>query len=215
MSIWKRKATNGGGSSEIPPEGNHLASCIAMIDLGTHNETFNGKSTLNRKLLICWELATEFDSAGDAFIVGFDFNVPETLSSKSKLRSLIEKWRGRPLGEDEEFDLTKLLGKGCLINLGHALSAKDRTYCKLLGISPTIKGMSAPEPHHRPFIWGFESDEPSQVPGWIPWLYGRSIQDWIDAAQESRPRPVNKVPVGLASRTEGVIKDPENDPIPF
>lgn len=211
MSIWKRQATNGGGTNEVPPEGNHLAICVALIDLGTHVDVFNGKDVSNRKLLICWELASEFDSAGVPFVVAYEFNVPESLSSKSKLRGLLEKWRGKSLTEGEEVDFTKLLGRPCLLNLGHAQSSKDKTYCKLLGISPPLKGMTAPSPYHRPYIWGFDAAEPLRLPEWLPWLYGKSIQDWIDAAKESQPTP--KAPVGLATRTEGTIEVDER--IPF
>ena len=34
----------GGGSFEQAPQGNHNATCYRLVDVGTHNETFEGET---------------------------------------------------------------------------------------------------------------------------------------------------------------------------
>jgi hypothetical protein len=56
---------NGGKEFEQPPIGNHVARCIGMIDLGTQQGDYQGKTTHARKIVLRWELPNELISEGE------------------------------------------------------------------------------------------------------------------------------------------------------
>jgi hypothetical protein len=186
-SPWNVEATNsGGGSSEIPPSGNHPAVLVALIDLGTHEDEYQGKKVQNRKALFCWELPTEHKADGTPFILAKDYNVMAKISGKSKLRLMLESWRGQALKEGETVDLSSLLGKCCLLNIGHQVTSGGKTYAAILGLTPPVRGMTIPKPFHEPYSWHLSAGEPLRVPEWVPWLYGNAIEDWVAGARERR-----------------------------
>ena len=103
-----------------PPEGTHSARCWRVIDLGTQAEDFQGQIKYQGKILVSWELhCDERMDDGRLFTIGKKY----TLSGheKSNLRKDLESWRGKKF-EDHEFgpggfDIGKLIGVGCLLNL--------------------------------------------------------------------------------------------------
>lgn len=77
---------------------------------------------------------------GKPFIVQKRYTA--SLHEKSKLRPELESWRGRAFTEDElkEFDLEKLLGANCLLNVAHVV--KDgKTYANVTAVMPLKRGM--------------------------------------------------------------------------
>jgi hypothetical protein len=206
------QATNsGGGSGEVPPAGNHPSILIGLIDLGTHEDEYQGRRIENRKAFFCWELTAEHRTDGSPFVLGSEYNVQPKLSGKSKLRIMLEGWRGKPLLEQESLELEKLLGRSCLLNIGHATSSGGSIYAKILGISPPPKGLTVPPAHHRPYFWYFDSGEPLRVPEWVPWLFGKSVEDWIAEARENRVAPAA---VGAGAPTNNTASTDEDEP-PF
>lgn len=129
-----------GGSYENPPTGMHNAVCYRVIDLGTHEAEYQGKKHTRRELMISWEI-DELMSDGKRFAVSSFYTA--SLSEKSKLRPMLESWRGRPFTEQEleGFDLANIIGKPCMVNL--VLSDKGKI--KVASVSPLPKGMQSIE----------------------------------------------------------------------
>lgn len=219
---WDVTASNdSGGSGEIPPAGNHPAALVALIDLGTHEEEYQGKRYTARKALLCFELTTERQADGTPFVMSQELAIYQKMTKKSKLRLFLEGWRGRPLDDKENVNLITLLGKKCLANVTHAKAkTSDKEYAKLAAVTPVPKGMSAPEPSLPVYSWTF-GQGPREIPTWVPWLYGRDVNDVIGESFEARGLAVptysngksggnaNSVPVGA-----GVGAADDND-IPF
>jgi len=140
-----------GGSFTPCPPGNHIGVCYAIIDLGVqHQDAFvwEGAPVAESdkpQILIIWEIpAEQVEIDGEmkpAVISGF-YNA--FFSDRAKLRQHLEAWRGRPFSEAElmGFDLSNVLGKGCMINVTHTPAGK----AKITGIAAMPKGMKAPEP---------------------------------------------------------------------
>lgn len=213
-SPWEVEASNSGGSSEIPPEGNHPAIFIALIDLGTHDDEYQGRKYENRRAMLCWELSGEFDSAGKPFIVHQDVAVMPKISGKSKLRKILEQWRSKPLADGERLDISTLLGKPCLINVGHGKARNGSPFAKIQGISPLVRGMQAPRAVHEPFSW-YYGQGPMHFPDWIPWLYGEPVEDVIGRCKEvggGGRNGTGSEPVGAGVGGNGPLSD---DEIPF
>ena len=135
----------GGGTFEQAPVGAHVARCVKLIDIGTHHGEYEGVPNVRHQIIIGWELPGETIQTGD--YAGQPFAVSEfytlSLSEKSKLRPMLESWRGKPFSEDElrGFDLKNLLGKPCMIQVGR--NKKDRA--KVQAVMSLPKGMAVPE----------------------------------------------------------------------
>lgn len=209
-SPFQVEATNSGGGGELPPPGNYPAVLVGLVDLGTHEEEYQGKRYDARKVLLCWELAGENRSDGGPQILSMDFNLLEKMSAKSKLRKLLEGWRGRPMDDKEAIDLAVLMGKACLLNVGHKKSQKGSDYATILGVTPVLKGMAVPRPLCELFTWHFGAG-PFTPPDWLPFLYGKPVLEHIEAARESRAAaPANGRLVGAGA---GAVSD--DNEIPF
>lgn len=147
MSI---NATNNGTARELTPAGNHIARCYSMIEIGTVTEIIMNKSQTLRKVRIGWELPLETREfkEGDGekpFVISKEYTL--SMHEKSNLRKDLKSWRGKDFTEDEakSFDITKLLGVPCMINIIHQPS-KDgsRVYANIAGVTPMPKGVKCP-----------------------------------------------------------------------
>lgn len=135
----------GGGTFEQAPVGAHPARCIKLIDIGTHHGEYEGVPNVRHQIIIGWELPGEVIQSGE--YAGQPFTVSEfytlSLGEKSKLRPMLESWRGRPFTDDElrGFDLQNLLGKPCMIQVGR--NKKDRA--KVQAVMSLPRGLAVPE----------------------------------------------------------------------
>lgn len=214
-SPWEVEASNSSGTSEVPPADNHVAVLVALIDLGTHEEEYQNEKYDARKALFCWELPSEHKSDGSSFVVSQDFNLTPKVSGRSKLRQMLQSWRGRPMDDGERLDLQSLLGKPCLLNIGHGKSAKGNTYAKIMGISPLVKGMTAPKPFNEPYEWHLGAG-PVRLPDWIPYIYGQSVEEYIGQCKELGGTGVKAGVNGSSPQTTGApAAKSEDDEIPF
>ena len=86
----------GGGTFEQAPVGAHPARCIKLIDIGTHHGEYEGVPNVRHQIIVGWELPGELIQTGD--YAGQPFTVSEfytlSLGEKSKLRPMLESWRG-------------------------------------------------------------------------------------------------------------------------
>ena len=223
-SPWDVTATTAAGGSEVAPAGSHPAVLVALIDLGTHEETFEDKvkgtsRTVDlRKVLMAWELTAEPIAGlkgGRNHVVSRDYNV--TFSQKSGLRKMIEGWRGKSFAEGEGFDLGKLLGQKCMVTVKHGTSARGNTFAKFDGVAPVPKGLAVPAPKIKPFAWSVDDGE-FPIPDWLPYLYGESVADVIKRCKERNGNVVglNQCAVNEAEAATAEREQPDdNDTIPF
>jgi hypothetical protein len=108
-----------------PPIGTFPGRCFRMIDLGTRKRDFTKggitKSTLQRRVMLDFELPTELMETGEH--VGEPFTVAAfytmSLGEKANLRKDLVNWRGRPFTPEEleGFEETKLLGAPAMLSL--------------------------------------------------------------------------------------------------
>lgn len=191
----KADDTRSGGGGEMPPAGNHPANLVGLIDLGTHDEEYEGRPYKARKVLFCWELSAEIRTNGEPHIIVADYTLPdegEGAGKKSKLRLMLEAWRGRSLVHDEELDLSVLVGKQALLNVGIKKSKKGNDFAAIVGVGPVPKTMTVPKPFHSPVQWYFGTG-PFSPPEWLPYLYGEPVGDVISSADEAKGRVIPAV----------------------
>ena len=119
------------------PEGLHQGVCIDVVDLGIVPTGFGDKHMIE----IRWHLEAEDPTTGHPFMVMQRYNL--TLNEKAKLRHHLEAWRGRKFTKDElkGFDVEKLVGVNCQIQVVHNLSEDGRTWANVSAVVPLGKGM--------------------------------------------------------------------------
>jgi hypothetical protein len=129
------------GSYEKCPEGNHVAVCCSIVDLGTqHSEKYEKNQ---RKILIEWEISGESKDDGSPFYIDQIYTF--SMNEKAALRRDLESWRGVKFSKDDfgRFELSNVLGVGCMLNVVWAESG-DKVYANIASIARLPKGMVAP-----------------------------------------------------------------------
>lgn len=181
---------NGGGDFKKVPQGVHMGRCYSLIDLGTQLVKSQHGDKLMHKIRIAWELFGE-DEAGNPLTVDYEGKVmPMTisksytlsLSEKANLRKDLQAWRGRDFTEEEAkgFDITKLLGVYCMVNVTHS-ETNGKTYANVSGLTPIPSALknAKPDAVHSNII--FNLDEPD----WEVFAtFHEKLQDAIKSSPE-------------------------------
>lgn len=154
--ILKRKET------ELPPKGTFPARCYQMIHIGTIKEKFKGEEKLCNKVRIGFELPTEqkiFDETKgeQPFVISQEYTL--SMGQKSKLKVLLESWRGEPFSKEEMkgFDITEMIGEPCLISISHKESESGSMYAQITSITQPMKGLDIPKLINDPIVVSFDS----------------------------------------------------------
>lgn len=156
-------ATNTQIQRELIPAGNYIARCYQMIEIGTVKETILGKEKIIPKVRIGWELPTEIkvfkDENGEQpCVISKEYTL--SMAEKANLRIALKSWRGKDFTEDEakSFDITKLLGVPCMINIIHKPS-KDglKIYEEISGITPLPKGIECPKQVNKTLVLSYDN----------------------------------------------------------
>lgn len=129
MAIYARKKES---EYSTPPEGLHPAVCVDVIDLGIVKTQFGEQV----KIEIRWQLEEKDEKTGKRFLVVQRYT--PSLHEKSRLRPLLESWRGKKFSADEErqFDIEKLLGANCQLQLIHNIKDEGRVYANVQAVVP-------------------------------------------------------------------------------
>ena len=203
MSVFqKARASNAGGDFEQCPSGMHRGALVGLIDLGTHWDSYQGQEERAvRRWLFVFEV--EADSPKDGkltrFFLGRDFNLSiaaedgaPQIGKKSKLREMLEGWRGKPYTDSEAVfpDPTKILGRACLVNVIHE-EAKGKSYARIESIKPPLKGMDPLMPTKALIL--YDADSEDEAPGqkdetgkteWLPRVFGQRVHDVLNRSLE-------------------------------
>jgi hypothetical protein len=136
-------SANGDKTFTPCPPGVHQAVCVDVVDLGLLEVTFGGQTKQQHKVAIVW-ITDEVNPENDKpFLVQQRYTA--SLNEKSNLRRDLQNWRGKPFTPEElkGFDLEKLLGVNCQLNIVH----KPRTdgsgvWANVGAIMPLARGMA-------------------------------------------------------------------------
>lgn len=197
-----------------PPAGMHIARCYRLIDLGTQPKSFQGQAKGEaRKIMASWELLGE-----DRMEDGKPYTISKSwflsMHEKASLRKDLESWRGKPFNREEEasFDVSKLLGAYCLINVIQEQGQDGNTYTKIGAITPLLKGMPKPDAVNKNVI--FDADEPDME---LFGTFSDKMKETIQACREWRVKKAGGRPATTATAPAGAPSgfDDMDDDIPF
>jgi len=178
-----RKDT-GAPQRELPPRGSHAARCVAVIDLGhqLRRKYQSQEREWKHLLYLGWELV----DLPARPVVGREFLV--SLHEKAGLRHFVDQWVGS-IPDESDFDLLTLAGRPCYLSCDHERK-NDKTFLRIEGATPPpmVKGqvVEVDPPQHKPLTWTLANGMESSLPDWLPYLYGRSLTDWIMDSRERR-----------------------------
>lgn len=196
---------------EICPEGNKMARCFKIVDLGTHAiPAFDNKET--HQVRIFFELPKtlmkEGELAGQPFIVSAQYTLSH--HPKANLRLDIESWYGKrfdtkALNDAGGFDLEKLLGRPAYVNIIHSA---DGEYANIGAITPLPEGMECPPQVYPSFVFSFDDFNATSFAKLSPKMqeFIKKSGEWI---RMHAPRDERRPPV-----TDGGLSTMEDD-IPF
>lgn len=180
-------AQKGSGTKERKtiPAGNHVARCYGMIEIGTITEIILGESKTMHKVMIDWELPNEKavfneEKGEQPFVFSKEFTL--SMHEKASLRLMLTSWRGMKFSDAEasNFDITKLIGVPCMLNIIHKAS-KDglKVYANLAGVTPLPKGFNCPDAITPQRILSFDNWDQEVymcLPDWLADKIGGSVQ---------------------------------------
>ena len=150
------KSTGESAHRELIPAGTYVARCYSVVHLGHVVQKYMGEEKIVDLVRFTWELPTELrcfnqDKGDQPCAISKEMTF--SLNEKSNLRAMLNTWRGKALTEDEakSFDLAKLIGAPCMINLIHQPSKAnpEKVYERIAAVLPMMKGMTCP-PQHNP-----------------------------------------------------------------
>lgn len=154
------------------PEGLHQAVCIDVVDLGLVKTEWGEKPKVRLVFQVGLfnEDGTEIlntDTDPPArFQVRRDFGL--SLSEKSLLRPFLESWRGKKFTKEEleGFDLDKLLGVNCQLQIIHNVTEAGKTYANIQAVVPVGRGMEVlqSEGYTKVRDRGMESHDDESIP---------------------------------------------------
>ena len=141
------------------PPGVHIAVCVDEIDIGLIPNRFDPESDPVPTVRLVWQIAEEM-SDGRPFLIKKDYRA--SLHEKAGLRHDLQAWRGREFTFDElvGFDLEKIVGACCQLNIVPKTSKKGRVFSNIAAIMPLPKGVAGIAP--RDYIR--EKDRPKVAP---------------------------------------------------
>jgi hypothetical protein len=148
---------------ELIPADNYIARCYKMVQIGTVVENFQGQPKTMQKVRIGWELPTEMkvfkeENGPQPLVIEKEYTL--SMAEKSNLRAMLTSWRGQAFTEDEAkaFDITKLIGAPCMLNVIHKPSKSDQSkvYEEISSITKLPKGTKCPDAINPAFILSYD-----------------------------------------------------------
>lgn len=147
---------------ELIPAGNYVAVCYRMLQIGTVDETFKGVTKKTPKVRIGWELSDEMRVFKEGeipkpLVIEKEYSL--YMNDKANLRKDLQSWRGAAWTDKEaqDFDITKLVGAPCLLNIIHKTNeAGTKTYENIAGITPLPKSTPKPKQFNADQVLAFD-----------------------------------------------------------
>ena len=123
------------------PAGTYAARCIRFIDLGSHDQTYQGESKGKKRLvLLTFEVPSERMDDGRPFSISKRYTW--SMHEKSTLRKHLEAWRGQKFQPADfgTFDIRNVLNKECMLSVVE-WGDEQRGGTAIDSISKIIKGL--------------------------------------------------------------------------
>lgn len=124
------------------PEGLHLAVCADVWPIWTEKRHEEWGGGLQDKTMLVWHIEDLDPLTGKPFAVYKRYTA--SLHEKANLRHDLESWRGKKFSPEElkSFELERLIGVNCQIQVLHKEGKNGKTYANAVSIVPAGKGQA-------------------------------------------------------------------------
>lgn len=189
-------ATTNSQQRELIPAGNYIGICYQMIEIGTVKENIMGTDKILHKVRIGWELPSELkvfseEKGEQPCVISKEFTL--SMHEKSSLRAVLKSWRGKDFTEEEAkaFDITKLLGKPCMINIIHKPGKSDptKTYQEISSITGIPKGMNIPAQINKTVVLSYDNFDESVFDA-LPDFIKNKMKESLEYASLKQPEVI-------------------------
>lgn len=184
----KSKANNKLGAGDQCPPGVHRGVCAAVIDLGTHWDSYRGQAERKtRRVWMVWEVEAEFKGKPTRFWLGVEYGIGVgddgglQMGLKSGIRQMLEGWRGKPYQDGEDIDPEAVLGRACQVNV-----IQDKNYAQVKAVLGLGQGQAPIKPTHAPLRYAAESQDGYPAPDWMPRVFGIKVEDYLENSLERK-----------------------------
>lgn len=199
---------SGNVQRELIPAGNYVARCYRMIQIGTIETEYLGEKKMLHKVRVGFELPLELkvykEENGEQPLV-IDKEYTLSMGEKANLRKDLQSWRGKAFTDQEasKFDITKLIGAPCMLNIIHVCGKKDpsKTYQSIAGITPLPKGFSCPESINQKQILSYDSFD-LQLFESLPDFIKDQIKSSLEYKEMQDSTPVDKSDIEVESNDD-------------
>ena len=140
------------------PSGTYVARAYSMVHIGTTAFQWKGETVKSDKVRITFELPTELKvfKEGESekpLVISGEYSL--SFGKKSKLRPILESWRGKQFTDDEieNFDVTKLIGVPAMISI----IQNEKGYAEIATVSKLPKGTECPPQVNQSVILDYDN----------------------------------------------------------
>jgi hypothetical protein len=150
--------------------GVYPARCIQVVELGTHDNTYQGETKKRKELMIVWEISGELMQDGRPFVVSW--RGTNTLNEKGQLYKMLISWRGAPFTDSQlqKFELKNILDACCMINISKETSKAGKIFNKVITVMPLPKGMKCDERQNPLVDFGITDINNDEFTKLWPWV---------------------------------------------
>lgn len=179
-----------GSSIEPLAEGVYVGTCYLLADIGEQHNKMN--DTWRQKIVIGWEINGEtitIDGQEEPRTISNFYT--NSLHEKSSLRKDLECWRGKKFTPEElaGFDLRKIVGTACQLQVGHYTNADGKTRATVKAIMALPRGFKH-DPATQRIIFDLDTDRDQleMMPKFVQNMVEKSKEyQEADASAEERP----------------------------
>lgn len=148
----------------VHPEGQFLAVCVDVIDLGEKVADFAGKDKkLQKRVAFVFRTGETNPENGQPLDIAKDFAMSmfkKSNDSQAPLRKFLEQWRGKPYATDDDaanVPLHKLEGRAVVLSIAHEPWKSDasKVNAVIISATPPLPGTVVPPvpPYTRSDYW--------------------------------------------------------------
>lgn len=142
-----------GGDFVNLASGTYLAICYRFLDLGTHQNTYQGETYDRHEIMLGWETPEETfpdPQTGEVKPLVINKRYTWSMAQTANLRKDLESWRGQPFEKSDfgpgGFNTKKLIGVPCMLTVVRAPNAQGKEYSNVTGIGPIMKSLKGKVP---------------------------------------------------------------------
>lgn len=176
MSIFDN-AGNGNDETKpyIPaPAGMHPARLVSVVDLGSHDSTWEGVTRTNRMFHLAWELVGTDSGDGKPFIVSKSYKASAGqwgpyFAKTSGAFKMLKAWLG---WDDKKASKVKslptALGQGAIVQVIHKASQDgSKTWANIANVMPPMPQMPVGEAVTEPLLWSIDGGDLDKLPAFL------------------------------------------------